>query len=227
MSPKRDLTGFRPPGDMPAPPPPPVVAPTVATPAPSAPTRPGPRRGADATAADEPVTGADVSESGPADPRPSGSGPGRPARAPRTAAAAGGRRSGGRPGRKRICVSLTLETSEQLAALAHARRSWKVEVVLEALANWDEQLRAGSEPGERTRFRRRRSSTPTPFVMDLTPEELQRLDALAKAVGSSRSALVRQLVLLEAAASLEPAATATEQGSPPPTAVAPDDGLGR
>jgi hypothetical protein len=110
-------------------------------------------------------------------------------------------------------VSLTLEASEQLAALAQARRSWKVEVILESLARWDDHLRDDEASAERTRFRRRRSSTPTPFVMDLTPAELQRLDDLAKAVGSSRSALVRQLILLEASSSPNGASDGT--GLPP------------
>jgi hypothetical protein len=83
-------------------------------------------------------------------------------------------------------------------------------VILESLAHWDGELRDGGGEAEQARFRRRRSSTPTPFVMDLTPEELRRLDDLAQAVGSSRSALVRQLILLEAAAAAAASAPAAD-----------------
>lgn len=185
VSPKRDLTGFAPPGGMPPPPPLPVAAPGTA-----------PKR-------------EERSEDAPREPAARG---GRSTRASGTSA----RRGGGRPGRRRICVSLTLEASEQLAALAQARHSWKVEVILESLARWDDHLRSDEPGGERTRFRRRRSSTPTPFVMDLTPEELQRLDDLAKALGSSRSALVRQLILLEASASSANGAADGTRPPPPP-----------
>ena len=58
---------------------------------------------------------------------------------------------------------------------------------------------------EATRFRRRRTSTLAPFVMDLTVPELKKLDALALAAGYSRSALVRQLIVEEG--ELAPSAT--------------------
>ena len=103
----------------------------------------------------------------------------------------------GRPGRQRICVSLTLETYELLAAAADARDCWKVELIIAALARWEEPLRSSAVATETSRFRRRRSSTPTPYVMDLTRDELARIDGLAKAASLSRSALVRQLILLE------------------------------
>ncbi len=187
MSSKRDLSGFAAPGGLPAPPPPPPAAPAVA------PVAEGARA--------HPVPAPDAA------PRPT-------ARTPRsnaTRSPAEGRRpdtkadskadakrvGGGRPGRRRICVSLTLDASDQLSGLAQDRRSWKVEVILEALHNWEERLRDRQEPGP-ARFRRRRSATPTPFVMDLTPGELDRLDGLAQTVGLSRSALVRRLIELEA-----------------------------
>jgi hypothetical protein len=192
VSPKRDLSGFAAPGGMPAPPPPPVVAPAVVGPTPEAPPK---AHNGPATAPAGTAGTAGAATTAPVARAARAAKPGRSTAAPAKATG----RGGGRPGRRRICVSLTIETSAQLAALAQARRSWKVEVVLEALAHWDARLRDGHESGERTRFRRRRSSTPTPFVMDLTPDELDRLDELARAVGSSRSALVRQLILLEAA----------------------------
>ncbi|MPY92152.1 MAG: ribbon-helix-helix protein, CopG family [Acidimicrobiia bacterium] len=206
MSLKRDLSGFADPGGLPAPPPPPAVSPAVVAPAPDRAVPEAPPGG------DAQASGAPGSGEGPA---PPAAPPGRGSRGARSGGGRSGRKGGsGRPGRKRICVSLTLEASEQLAGLAQARRSWKVEVILEALDRWDSPLREGQGNGERARFRRRRSSTPTPFVMDLTPGELGQLDELAAAVGTSRSALVRQLILLEATAAAT--ATATNESTPSP-----------
>ena len=72
-----------------------------------------------------------------------------------------------------------------------------MELVLDALGRWEQALAAREGAAPTSRFRRRRSSTPTPYVMDLTPDELARLDGLARSVGLNRSALVRQLILLE------------------------------
>ena len=171
MSPKRDLSGFAAPGGLPEPPPPPASAPANGgapwpqnTPSPAPPI--ANRRTARPNSADRTAA------------------PTVPRTAPETTAdAAPVVAPKGRPGRRRICVSLTLETYEQLAELADARDCWKVELVVEALGRWETLLKtrlAGSTPG---RFRRRRSSTPTPYVMDLTPDELARLDGLAKEIG--------------------------------------------
>ena len=108
-----------------------------------------------------------------------------------------------RSGRQRICVSLTAQTSELLTSLSEQRGCWKVQLIVEALHRWESDLR--SKPAEATRFRRRRTSTLAPFVMDLTVPELKKLDALALAAGYSRSALVRQLIVAEG--ELAPSAT--------------------
>lgn len=105
-----------------------------------------------------------------------------------------------RPERHRVCVSLTAETHDALRRLATARDCWKVEVILDGLERWDAELRASAaENGSGRRRRRRRGSNPTPYVMDLTSEELDRLDDLAIISAPSRSALVRRLIELEAA----------------------------
>lgn len=69
---------------------------------------------------------------------------------------------------------------------------------MNGLRQWADALTEMNQPTEPNRFRRKRSSTPTPFVMDLTPDELSRLDDLARRSGLSRSALVRRLIQLEA-----------------------------
>ena len=186
MSPKRDLSGFAAPGGLPDPPPPPASAGPAApavdsiidvrTRPPAVPDAADPQR---ATPASARIRGARRSAAAPA--------PAPAVVAPK-----------GRPGRQRICVSLTLETYEQLARLADDRDCWKVELVVEALGKWETQLQGSAADGTAGRFRRRRSSTPTPYVMDLTPDELARLDGLATTVSLSRSALVRRLIVLEA-----------------------------
>lgn len=104
-----------------------------------------------------------------------------------------------RPERHRVCVSLTAETHDALRRLASARDCWKVEVILDGLERWDADLRAkAAQAGSGRRRRRRRGANPTPYVMDLTADELERLDDLAIISAPSRSALVRRLIELEA-----------------------------
>ncbi|MFN0092676.1 MAG: hypothetical protein ACKVWR_20775 [Acidimicrobiales bacterium] len=104
-----------------------------------------------------------------------------------------------RPERHRVCVSLTVEIHDLLRDLAMSRDCWKVEVILDALERFADEL-AGEAPVRRPERRRRRNrgSNPTPYVMDLTTEELERLDRLASVAAPSRSALVRRLIELEA-----------------------------